>query len=120
METSLNTPVQTETSSKVASKTSQIIPSSWHVADPKYAGHVRIGSDNYFTDWFDSREEAELERRCLEKRLSYELIKTVEDEGVYPERAKLVEEKYQSSGRTNSLYTGLNTEDVNIPNSTSN
>ena len=107
METSLNTPVQTETSSKVASKTSQIIPSSWHVADPKYAGHVRIGSDNYFTEWFDSREEAELERRCLEKRLSYELIKTVEDEGYYPERAIKIEKLYQQSGRTNSLYTGL-------------
>ena len=100
-------PVQTEISSKVASKISQIIPSSWHVPDPKYAGHVRIGSDNYFTEWFDSREEAELERRCLEKRLSYELVETVEDEGVYPERAIKIEKLYQQSGRTNSLYTGL-------------
>ena len=111
METSLNTPVQTETSSKVASKTSQILPSSWHVPDPKYAGHVRIGSENYFTEWFDSREEAELDRRCLEKRLSYELIKTIEDEGVYPERTIEIEKLYQQSGRTNSLYSGLATKE---------
>ena len=110
METSSNTPAQTETSSKVVSKISQIVPSSWHVPAPKYAGHVCIGSDNYYTEWFDSREEAELERRCLEKRLSYELIKTVEDEGVYPERTIEIEKLYQQSGRTNSLYSGLATK----------
>jgi hypothetical protein len=51
--------------------------------------------------------EAELELRCLEKRLSYELIKTVEDEGSYPERVIAIENLYQQSGRTNGLYTGL-------------
>ena len=107
METSSNTPVQTETSSKVASKISQIVPSSWHVPDPKYAGHVRIGPENHFTPWFDTRNEAELELRCLEKRLSYELVETVEDEGCYPERVIAIEKLYQQSGRTNGLYTGL-------------
>jgi len=120
METSSNTPVQTETSSKVKSKISQILPSGWHVANPKYAGHTRIGPDNHFTEWFDSKKEAELELRCLEKRLNYELIDTVEGEGYYPERAKLMEEKYQASGRTNGLYTGLNTEDGTVFNNTSN
>jgi hypothetical protein len=119
METSSNTPVQTETSSKVNSKISQVVPSGWHVTNPKYAGHIRIGPENHFTPWFDSRNEAELELRCLEKRLSYELVETVEDEGCYPERAKLIEEKYQASGRTNSLYTDLNTEDGSVSNNTS-
>lgn len=107
METSLNTPVQTETSSKIDSKISQIVPSGWHVPAPKYAGHIRIGFENHFTTWFDTRNEAELELRCLEKRLSYELIKTVEDEGYYPERTVAIEKLYQQSGRTNGLYTGL-------------
>ena len=120
METSSNTPVQTETSSKVNSKISQILPSGWHVTNPKYAGHIRIGHENHFTPWFDTRNEAELELRCLEKRLSYELVETVEDEGFYPERAKLIEEKYQASGRTNSLYTDLSTEDGAVFNNTSN
>jgi hypothetical protein len=107
MATSSNTPEQTETCSKVDSKISQIVPSGWHIPNPKYAGHIRIGHESHFTDWFDTREEAELERRCLEKRLSYELIETVEGEGYYPERAIAIENLYQQSGRTNGLYTGL-------------
>jgi hypothetical protein len=95
------------------------VPSCWHEANPKYAGHVRIGPDNHFTEWFDTKEEAELERRCLEKRLSYELVETVEDEGYYPERAKVMEEKYQASGLTTGLYTGLNMKDAEIPNNNS-
>ena len=117
MATSLS--MQEQTTSKVDSKLSQIIPSAWHVPSPKYAGHVRIGFENHFTEWFDTKEEAELERRCLEKRLSYEVIETVEEEGYYPERAKVIEEKYQASGRTNGLYTGLNMEDGTVSNNTS-
>jgi hypothetical protein len=119
METFLTMQEKTETFSKVNSKISQVVPSGWHVTNPKYAGHIRIGPENHFTPWFDTRNEAELELRCLEKRLSYELIKTVEEEGSYPERAKLIEEKYQASGRTNSLYTDLNTEDGSVSNNTS-
>lgn len=51
--------------------------------------------------------------------MSYELIETVQCEGYYPERAKVIEEKYQASGRTNGLYTGLNTEDGTVSNNTS-
>jgi hypothetical protein len=100
-------PEQTETCSKVDSKISQIVPSGWHIPNPKYAGHIRIGHESQFTEWFDTKEEAELELRCLEKRLSYELIETVEGEGYYPERAIEIEKLYQQSGRTNGLYTGL-------------
>ena len=111
--------MQEKTTPKVHSKVSQVIPSCWHTPNPRYAGHIRIGPDNHITDWFNSREEAELELRCLEKRLSYEVIFTVEDEGFYPERVKVIEEKYQASGRTNGLYTGLNTEDGAVFNNTS-
>lgn len=60
--------------------------------------------------------EATLELRCLEKRINYELIETVEGEGFYPERAIIMEEKYQESGRTNGLYTGLNMKDGQVSN----
>lgn len=103
----MTTPKQTKTSSKVDSKLSQILPSAWHVPNPKYAGQVKIGFEIHFTEWFDSKEEAELELRCLEKRQGYELIETVEGEGYYPERAIAIENRYQQSGRTNGLYTGL-------------
>ena len=79
-----------------------------------YCGCVRIGSDNYYTTYFDTLDEAQLELRCLEKQLSYELIKTIEDEGFYPQRAILMEELYHQSGRTNGLYTGLNMSDGEI------
>ena len=39
-------------------------------------------------------------------------------EGVYPERATIIEEKYQASGRNNGLYTGLNLINGTIPDST--
>jgi hypothetical protein len=60
--------------------------------------------------------EASLELRCLEKRINYELIDTVEGEGFYPHRAIIMEEKYQESGRTNGLYTDLNMQDGEISN----
>lgn len=107
--------MSSNTTSKPNSKTSQVLPSNYHLKDKKYAGHVRIGADNYYTAYFDCKEEAQLELRCLEKTLSYELIKTVEEEGVYPERAIIMEQKYHESGRTNSLYTGLNSENVTVP-----
>jgi len=44
------------------------------------------------------------------------LIKTVEDEGFYPERAIIMEEKYQESGRDNGLYTGLGMQDGKVSN----
>lgn len=92
---------------KPTSKTSQVIFSNYHLPDKQYAGWVFIGGKNYFTNWFESKEEAELELTCLKKRMNYELIDTVEMEGFYPERAKIIEELYQASGRTNGLYTGL-------------
>jgi hypothetical protein len=72
----------------------------------------------YQTPYFSTKEEAELELRCLEKTMSYELIETLEMEGMYPERATIMEDKYQASGRTNGLYTGLNMRDGDVLNDT--
>jgi len=103
---------------KPTSKTSQVISSNHHLNTKKYAGCIYIGGENYYTQWFDDKEEALLELRCLEKRVSFEVIETIEMEGYYPERARIIEEKYQASGRTNGLYTGLNMSDGAVPNNT--
>jgi hypothetical protein len=52
----------------------------------------------------------------LPEKQFVELIQTVEGEGYYPHRAIIMEEKYQKSGRTNGLYTGLNMEDGKVSN----
>ncbi len=100
---------------KITHKVKQVLPTNYHLKEKKYYGHVQIGGDNHYTDVYDSIEDAELELRCLEKRLSFESIKTMQDEGYYPERSIIIEEKYQQSGRTNGLYTGLNMTDGAVP-----
>lgn len=100
---------------KTSYKVSQILRTNYHLAEKQYYGHVGIGGENYYTDFFDEKEEAALELRCLEKRLSFEVIETVQDEGYYPERSIMIEEMYQQSGRTNGLYTGLSVNDATIP-----
>lgn len=76
---------------------------------------MQIGGENHYTEVYNNQEEAELELRCLEKRLSFESIKTMQDEGYYPERAIKIEELYKQSGRTNGLYSGLNITDGTLP-----
>ena len=60
--------------------------------------------------WQTSIDEADSDLRCMINNLNYDLIETVEDEGFYPERAIIMEEKYQKSGLTNGLFNGLNEE----------
>ena len=100
-----------ETSSKpiekICQKSSQVLPTNYHLPQKSYYGCVKIGEDNHYTGFYDSIDEAVLELRCLEKRLSYETVQTIEMEGYYPQRAILIEEKYQQSGCDNGLYTGL-------------
>lgn len=97
-------------------KRSQVLPTNYHMKEKRYFGCIHVGSKNYYTDCFDNIDEAADELRCLEKRINFELIKTVEDEGFYPERAIIMEEKYQESGRENGLYTGLNMKDGQVSN----
>ena len=102
--------------SKPTQKTSQILPSCYHLNNPEYTGSIYVGGKVYQTSYFSTKEEAELELRCLEKTMSYEMIETLEMEGMYPERATIMEDKYQASGRTDGLYTGLNMRDVSVSN----
>lgn len=103
------------TSEKPTNKDSQVLPSNYHLPEKQYVGRVVIGPKNYYTSYYNTFDEALLELRCLEKRLNYELIETIQGEGYYPHRAILLEEKYQQSGRTNGLYTGLNMQDGSVP-----
>lgn len=98
------------TSFKPTAKRSETLATAYHVPNPRYFAWVSIGAEVHYSEPYDTREEADNERRCIEKRLSYELIETMEGEGCYPERAKLMEELYAASGRTSCVYTGLNME----------
>jgi len=98
------------TSFKPTAKRSEILATAYHVPNPRYFAWVSIGSEVHYSEPYDTREGADNERRCIEKRLSYELVETMEGEGCYPERAKLMEELYAASGRTSCVYTGLNME----------
>jgi len=100
MATSLNT-------QKPVLKRSQVTLSNYHLPEKHYAGFVIIDGTNHVTAWFDTKEEAKVALTKLEKELDYAAIETLEMEGFYPERAKIIEEIYQASGRTNGLYTGL-------------
>jgi len=93
---------------RVIYKTTDVIPSAWHVKDPQWVGYVNFDGEIFWTDYFDSKEEAETELRCLQKQTSYEVVKTMEDEGYYPERAKVLESQYQKMGITSGLYSDLN------------
>lgn len=94
-------------------KRSQVILSNYvcHLPEKYYAGFVTIDGTNHVTDWFDTKEEAKVALTKLEEELGYAAIETLEMEGFYPERAKIIEDLYHASGRTNGLYTGLNTTD---------
>ena len=92
---------------KICQKNSQILPTNYHLAEKAYYGCVKLGKDNHYTPFFDTIEEALLELRCLEKRLSYETVQTIEMEGYYPQRAILIEDLYQKSGKNDGLYSGL-------------
>ena len=95
------------TSFKPTAKRSETLATAYHVPNPRYFAWVSVGAEVHYSEPYDTREEADLERRCIEKRLSYELVETMEGEGCYPERAILMEKRYQASGRTNGLYSNL-------------
>ena len=78
---------------------------------------IEIGGEVHWgVKWQDDIEEAESDLRCMVNNLAFDLEGTLADEGFYPERAIIIEEKYQQSGRTNGLFTGLMSKDVEIPN----
>lgn len=95
-----------------------VVPSNYHL-DPstrKYSAVIVLGGETHWGDeWQDNLAEAESDLRCMINNLDYAATKTMQCEGFYPERAIIIEEKYQKSGRTNGLYTGLNIANGSVP-----
>ena len=107
------------TSKKPTLKRASILPSDWRPGARKWAACIVIGGDMHWGEWQEDFGEADSDLRCMVNNLSYELIDTVEEEGFYPGRAIIMEEKYQKSGRTNGLFIGLNEEDGEVSNDNS-
>ena len=80
---------------------------------------IVIDGDTIFGAWWETEEDAASRLNHLEIALDYHNYSTKEEEGVYPERSRMMEELYNKSGRTNSLFTGLADEYVTVPNNNS-
>ena len=98
--------------SKVISKGADVLPTAFHVPNPKYVACVRIGAKNYWSDIYPTRKEAEYRMEEMKLELGYTLIPTIESEGYFPERAEQIQELYKNSGRKCGTYTGLYQETV--------
>ena len=104
---------------KVTLKKSEVIPSNYHLEEKQYAPMIVIGGDSTFGAWCDTKEEAKARLNHLEIALDYHNYPTKQEEGVYPERSRIMEELYNKSGRTNSIFTGLAEEYVTVSNNNS-
>jgi len=87
------------------------MPSNYHLDTKKWCALIYIADKCHFSDWFEDKAEAESELRCMKNNFNYAAEETMEGEGTYPERAIIMNIKYQESGRTNGLYTGLMSKD---------
>ena len=101
---------------KVTLKKSEVVPSNFHLDEKHFAPMVIIGGETIFGAWCDTREEAAARLNHLEIATDYHNYPTKQEEGVYPERRRIMEELYNKSGRTNSIFTGLAEEYVEVSN----
>ena len=101
---------------KVTLKKSEVVPSNFHLDEKQFAPMVVIGGDTIFGAWCDTKEEAKARLNHLEIATDYHNYPTKQEEGVYPERSRIMEELYNKSGRTNSIFTGLADEYVTVSN----
>ena len=115
MTTSLNTTKR----EKVTLKKSEVLPSNFHLEEKQYAPMVVIGGDITCGAWCNTKEEAAARLNHLEIATDYHNYPTKQEEGVYPERSRIMEELYNKSGRTNSIFTGLADEYVTVSNNNS-
>ena len=99
---------------KVTLKKSEVVPSNFHLDQKSYAPMVVIGGETIFGAWCDTKEEAAARLNHLEIATDFHNYPTKQEEGVYPERSRIMEELYNKSGRTNSIFTGLADEYVTV------
>tara|TARA_R100001082_G_scaffold109447_1_gene86667 strand:+ start:1345 stop:1674 length:330 start_codon:yes stop_codon:yes gene_type:complete len=107
-------------------KESRVIPSNYHLDEKQYAVMVSFDGKSTYSAWFNTEEEAESVKPLLEEAMDYHSYPpTLQEEGCYPERAIIMEEKYQKSGRDDpnhpmhGLFTGLNIKDGTVSNNNS-
>ena len=73
-----------------------------------YVAFIFDGDKTYWSEPFEDKSEAENELRCMEKQISFELIKTMQDEGFYPERSVILENQYQKGNCASGCYNEMN------------
>jgi len=106
---------------KITSKSSKLFQSNYHLSEKQYAPMVIIDGETTCGAWCDTAEEAKARLCHLEIALDYFAYDTKEALGtgregmrIQAERAANMEKWYQESGRTNSIFTGLAKEHVEI------
>ena len=125
-----NSPTETSSSTterkKLVTKNSEVIPSNYHLDKQQYAAVITLDSESTYSAWFNTKKEAEEVRPALEKAMEYHSYPpTMQEDGCYPERAIIMEEKYQKSGRDDpnhpmhGLFTGLIIKDGTVSNNNS-
>jgi hypothetical protein len=92
----------------VTYKSSQVLPTAYHVQDPMYVAFIFDGDKTHWSEPFKDKEEAENELRCMEKQISFELIKTMQDDGFYPRRSVILENQYQKGNCKSGCYNEVN------------
>ena len=115
----MTTLLNTTRKEKVTLKKSEVVPSNFHLEEKQYAPLVIIGDNITWGAWCDTKEEAAARLNHLEIATDYHNYPTKQEEGVYPERSRIMEELYNKSGRTNSIFTGLAEEYVEVSNNNS-
>ena len=110
---------QETTEKKIVSKHSDVVPSSWHIIPyPSWYGYVSVDGEMTFTKTYKSKKRAVTAHQKLKEKLDYDSVKTMQCEGCYPERVKIMRELYIKEGRESKdhpmygFFTGLKEKDV--------
>ena len=105
---------QETTEKKPTCKNAGVSPTAWHEIPYKtWWGHVAINGEITFTKTYKSKKRAWNALQKLKEKLNYDSIETLQDEGCYPERVKIIKELYVKDGRESedhpfhSMYSGL-------------
>ena len=104
---------------KPTCKNAGVSPTAWNEVPYKtWWGHVSINGEITFTKTYKSKKRAYNALQKLKEKLNYDSIETLQDEGCYPERVKIMRELYIKDGRESrdhpmyGFFTGLKEEDV--------
>ena len=99
---------------KAVSKNAAVSPIAAHIVPYKsWWGHVSINGEIHFTKAYKYKKRAYNALEKLKQKLNYDSIETMQEEGPYSERVKIIKELYEKDGRDSkdhpfhSMYSGL-------------